>query len=92
MPQEEKNTITMFKNLYFFFYFILFFKFFKILKLEGNFVSQMYMKNNRLLTAAGPLPLCLPLRDRKKKKNRILIKLLSNSPSTVKNKINKDLT
>lgn len=27
-----------------------------------------------------------------KKKNRILIKLLSNSPSTVKNKINKDLT
>lgn len=80
----------MFKNLYFFFN--LFFKFFKILKLEGIFVSQMYMKNNRLLTAAGPLPLCLPLRDRKKKKNRILIKLLSNSPSTVKNKINKDLT
>lgn len=48
------------------FIFILFFKCFKILKLEGIFVSQMYMRNNRLLTAAGPLPLCLPLRDRKK--------------------------
>lgn len=69
MPQEEKNTITMFKNLFVFFFFSFFFKFFKILKLEGNFVSQMYMKNNRLLTAAGPLPLCLPLRDRKKKKS-----------------------
>lgn len=63
MPQEEKNTITMFKKSVFFF----FIKFFKILKLEGIFVSQMYMKNNTLLTAAGPLPLCLPLRDRKKK-------------------------